>query len=300
MGRKGITPIELVVVIVVTTLLLAVLTPGLNRSRQLAVRLLCETNLRGIGSAIATYARGNDGEFPKSGGPDAVWSNLGTLGPEWRTGKPEEDTFFGDPPKATVSSCLYLLVKYRYAPPKQFVCKGDSGAIVFGLGKFRFSAAVNSIYDCWDFGGDSDLYPGACCSYSYNMPFTIEEFRPERGGDIINFCIDETSSEASPVCADRNPYLDENVKVEPPGGNCAAHAWEGQNVLYKDLHASFEDDPRVGIGEDNIYTYADNAAIAMGGSDPEGHEPTDVGRVEAGEHQKGEKDAFLVNEFQMW
>lgn len=135
-GRKGITPIELLVVIVVTTLLLAVLTPGLNRSRQLAVRLLCETNLRGIGSATAAYAGDNDGEFPKSGGPNAIWSDWGTLGPLWNRGRSEEDTFRGDPPEATVTSCLWLLVKYRYAPPKLFHCRGDSGAIAFELSKF--------------------------------------------------------------------------------------------------------------------------------------------------------------------
>ena len=60
MKRKGITLIDLLVLIVVTTLLVAVLAPGLNRSRQTAVRLLCATNLRGIGSTMAVYASDED------------------------------------------------------------------------------------------------------------------------------------------------------------------------------------------------------------------------------------------------
>jgi len=300
MKRKCFTLVELLVVIAIIALLMGILVPALARARALAHRMLCGSNLSGIGKAMIIYASENMEEFPRAGGPRAIWSNRGDLGPEWKGGGTEEEAFgMYDPPRATVTSCLYLLIKYRYGTPKQFYCRGDRDAVVFSLDKFRFAPA--NIFDCWDFGGDQELYPGASCSYSYNMPFTMDEFRPDRGGDIINFCIDETSSEASPVCADRNPYIDENVNVDdPPGGNCAAHGWEGQNVLYKDIHTSFETDPCVGIGRDNIYTYADDAAIATGGSDMVGRPPTDVGMVDAGEHQKGEKDAFLVNEFQKW
>jgi type II secretory pathway pseudopilin PulG len=237
-ARKGITLIELVVVIAVTTLLLAVLTPGLNKSRQLAVRLLCETNLRSIGAAIAAFAGDNDGEFPRAGGPDATWSSLGRLSAAWKKPGATADKVFGtNPPKATITSCLWLLVKNEYAMPKQFVCKGDRDVIVFGLSKMVKMGRPPSILVCWDFGGDKGLYPGDCCSYSYNMPFAINEFRPGLdSNNIINFAIDQLSSEASPVCADRNPYLDLNVNIDPrtKGDNCAAHWWEGQNVLYKD------------------------------------------------------------------
>ena len=305
MKRKCFTLVELLVVIAIIALLMSILVPALARARALAYRMLCASNLSGIGKAMILYANENKEEFPRAGGPGAEWDNDGTLGILWKKGYSEEETFLGN--KATITSCLLLLVRGTgtgrdaFATQKQFNCRVDREAVIFGISKFK--PPPKSIFDCWDFGGDEDLFPGACCSYSYNMPFTMEEFRLDRDPeDIINFCIDETSSEASPVCADRNPYLDDNVKVDPPGGNCAAHGWEGQNVLYKDIHVSFEDDPRVGIGEDNIYTYADDAAIGIGGCDPEGHEPTDVGMVDAvvGEHQKGVKDAFLVNELQYW
>ena len=297
--RKGITLIGLVVVIVVMVLLVAVLTPGLNRSRQLAVRLLCETNLRGIGSAMAAFADDNDGDFPIAGGLNATWSNQGNIGPGWSRGYPEAKTF-GYPPRATITSCLWLLIKYRYATPKQFVCKGDRDAYVFGLSIFTMFPPRN-IYDCWDFaGGVGGIWPGQMCSYSYNMPFAIDEFRPGRDPAIINFAIDQMSSEASPVCADRNPYLDGNVNIDPltHGGNSAAHWWRGQNVLYKDLHADFANDPCVDIGSDNIYTFGGDPNT--GGGDPDGTPPSDVGQTEAGEHQQGRKDAFLVNELQNW
>jgi type II secretory pathway pseudopilin PulG len=306
MERKGITLIELVVVIVVTMLLLAVLTPGLNRSRQLAVRLLCETNLRGIGSAMAAYAGDNDGEFPRAGGPNATWASLGRLSPAWKKAGVTPAQVFGvNPPRATITSCLWLLVRGTgtgldwYATPKQFVCKGDRYAFTFGISKLMKMGRPQSIFDCWDFGGDKGLYPGDCVSYSYNMPFVMDEFRPGRYmGDEINFAINELSSEASPVCADRNPYLDLNVNIDPrtKGDNCAAHWWEGQNVLYKDLHVDFASDPCVGIGSDNIYTFGGD--VDTGGGDPVGTPPSGPGQIGAGEHQQGEKDAFLVSERQ--
>ena len=305
MGRKGITLIELVVVIVVTMLLVAVLTPGLNKSRQLAVRLLCETNLRGIGSAMAAYAGDNDGDFPRAGGPDATWSSMGHLTNAWKKAGVTPRHVFGIPPKATITSCLWLLVRGTgtgldwYATPKQFVCKGDRYAFTFGISKLCKMGRPPNIFVCWDFGGDKDLYPGDCCSYSYNMPFVMDEFRPDRNPTVlINFAIDQLSSEASPVCADRNPYLDLNVNIDPltHGGNSAAHWWRGQNVLYKDLHVDFADDPCVGIESDNIYTFGGD--VDTGGGDPVGTPPSGPGQITSGEHQQGEKDAFLVSETQ--
>ena len=305
MKRKCFTLVELLVVIAIIALLMGILVPALARARALAHRMVCGSNLSGIGKAMILYANENQEEFPRAGGPDATWASIGRLNtPAWKRATSTPAKVFGSPPKATITSCLWLLVRGRgtgkdsYATTKQFVCKGDRDAIIFGLSKLVKMGRPDSIFDCWDFGGDRGLYPGDCCSYSYQMPFGMTEFRPNRAPDLINFCIDETSSEASPVCADRNPYLDLNVNIDPltHGGNSAAHWWRGQNVLYKDLHADFANDPCVGIGSDNIYTFGGDPAT--GGGDPVGTPPSGTGQIEAGEHQQGEKDAFLVNEKQ--
>ncbi len=53
--RKAFTLIELLVVIAIITLLVSILLPAIQRARDLAKQAVCRTNLRGIGTALATY-----------------------------------------------------------------------------------------------------------------------------------------------------------------------------------------------------------------------------------------------------
>jgi len=260
MRRKSFTLVDLLVVIVTIALLIAVLVPGLARAKPLAYRMVCGSNLAGIGKAILLYSQDNDGDFPVAGGPEASWSTLGAVNNiGWLLGWSEEKTF-GIPPnnKATITSCFYLLVRYRMAQPKQFVCKGDDNVKVFRP-SILIIAPKYGIFSTWDFGDGCQIWPGECCSYSYHMPFSFPDLRPGFEGELMktNFAINQMSPENSPVCADRNPFLDENATDVEAGDNCAAHGKRGQNVLYKDLHVNFEKSPNVGIGEDNIWTYYD-------------------------------------------
>ncbi|MHC4635072.1 MAG: hypothetical protein ACYSYU_07700, partial [Planctomycetota bacterium] len=127
--------------------------------------------------------------------------------------------------------------------------------------------------DVWDFGEQGTAVgPGYYCSYSYHQPFNYPHDRP----------LTSESSALSPLCADRNPYLDKNATAYIDGqmsdesqpywgtpigeeymtyldidrtGNAAAHQREGQNVLYNDGHVRFERYPNVGIANDNIWKY---------------------------------------------
>ena len=56
MERKGFTLVELLVVIAIIALLMGILMPALARVRQIAFRLVCGTNLSGIGKAMLIYA----------------------------------------------------------------------------------------------------------------------------------------------------------------------------------------------------------------------------------------------------
>jgi prepilin-type N-terminal cleavage/methylation domain-containing protein len=314
MKKKGFTLIELLVVIAIIALLMAILVPALARARQMAYRLLCTTNLRGIGSAMAVYASGEEDEYPRSGGvvvsgagvaETCTWSTNGYItlwyGPPAFVG--EEDAF--NDRMATVSSSLFLLVKYGFVTSKLFYCRGDEGATIFSVRKAGGPPGI-SLSWVWDFGSQPSpgpggtmvgLWPGECVSYSYHMPFNQ--------GDTVTagFPLSEYSKESMPLGADRNPHLD---SLAPPGGlaenaNSLSHEEEGQNVVYKDLSVRFEETPNVGIGVpgsdtlDNIWTYG--GVDVDGGGDELGTIPLQVGEG----WPVGltfSNDAYLVNEVQ--
>ena len=194
----------------------------------------------------------------------------------------EEDAFQDG--TATITSCLYLMVRYGITTPKQFVCKGDEGVRLYKPTDARMPPP-RTLDRAWDFGGGCWVWPGDCVSYSYHMPLNIDV-------DYPGYPISEGSREDSPVCADRNPFLDKNAFDPHVGDNSASHQGRGQNVLYKGGHVNFEETPRVGLNEDNIWTYGGDPDF--GGGDPNGTPPTHVGDG----YPVGVNDAYLVNEVQ--
>jgi type II secretory pathway pseudopilin PulG len=310
MKTKGLTLSELVVVVLVVLLLIGVLIPGLYRSRQTAIRLLCQSNLEGIGRAMTAFADDNAGRYPRAGGERSTWIDLGIIY-DWIGGRSgtEEEAFqivrgpeTGEitiPGQATITSSFYLLVKYSLATPKQFVCRGDVGAVEWRIEEHMEAIRIGiDVRRAFDFGGGGRMggrsgpylpVPGEVVSYSYHMPYSFD-------GASRTFVITDLSHPASPVCADRNPYLDKNAP-DPPGEpngirsyNSAAHFGRGQNVLYKDGHVKFETSPIVGLAGDNIYTYRNSS-----GEDPSlGTGPVDDGDPLA--FPWDETDALLLGE----
>ena len=74
MKRKGFTLVELLVVIAIIALLMGILMPALSRVRQIAFRVVCGTNLSGIGKAMLIYSNDYDDELPRSGGRNSPWA----------------------------------------------------------------------------------------------------------------------------------------------------------------------------------------------------------------------------------
>ena len=62
--HSGFTLIELLVVIAIISLLVSILLPSLNRAKDLAKRVVCSTQLKGIGSVIMFYGNDYDGYLP--------------------------------------------------------------------------------------------------------------------------------------------------------------------------------------------------------------------------------------------
>lgn len=237
------------------------------RPRSTAYRMVCGSNLSGIGKAMLMYSNDYDNEFPRAGGKNGVWSNHT---PNWRA-----DSRFvayglsadGTGGSASISSSLYLLLKYEYvvdrqpnyAAPKFFVCKPDSWTTEFKPSKY--GVRDKDLIDLWDFGPE----PTKHCSYSYHIPYGP-------------YALTTSYLPGMAVAADRNPWQDSLFAkardfhaFNPDGdrkaikaGNSIPHKEDGQNVLFVDSHVSFEKDSFCGINDDNIYTYWDGPDIRRG------------------------------------
>jgi len=278
MKKKGFTLVELLVVIAIIALLMGILMPALARVRQIAFRMVCGTNLSGIGKAMLIYANDYDDEMPRSGGRNSVWSNQI---PAWDAvnrfgayGVAQD----GSGGTANISSCFYLLVKYAEVTPKSFLCKGDSGVSEFKPSDYN--AGDRDLIDLWDFGPyvNTTDNPSAHCSYSYHMPFGT-------------YALTTSSEPGMAVAADRNPWMESpsGAGKEYPGiynpdggkeavsyGNAIAHQGDAQNVLFLDIHVGQEKRPFCGINDDNIYTFWDGGpdirkgTMPVIGSEPQG------------------------------
>ena len=126
MKKKGFTLVELLVVIAIIALLMSILMPALAKVRQIAFRMVCGTNLSGLGKAMLIYANDYDDELPRAGGPGGLWIRTLPGGFAAESAPVAYGMTNGTGGHATITSSFYLLVKYAEVTPKSFICKGDS------------------------------------------------------------------------------------------------------------------------------------------------------------------------------
>ncbi|MHC4621114.1 MAG: type II secretion system protein [Planctomycetota bacterium] len=284
--RKGFTLVELLVVIAIIALLMAILVPALNKARHLAMRTHCASNLKGIGLAMAVYtAEEERNSYPVAGPRCTLWASAGVLN-NWTHEDP--DIAFGHPGvadahAATITSSFYLLIRYTKVTPQSFVCKGD-GAREFRLAD-QNGSAISDLTLAWDFGdgnNDGSIFPGGYCSYSYQMPYARYVW------DATNFVVSDKFKCRAPVAADRSPWLDRNA--DPwLNENSAAHNYKGQNVLFKDGSVTFHSTCKIGVRDNNIWRYYDDAFGGITGSAPPAPGVGD-------QWPQGVDDPLLVNE----
>jgi hypothetical protein len=282
-------------------LMMAILLPALFRVRQTAFRMTCGTNLSGIGKAMLIYANDYDDELPRAGGGDTVWGGpvawdaVDRFSAYGLTGD-------GTGGRGTVSSSLYLLVKYVELTPKSFVCKGDAGTDEFKLVDYPNRATTcEELIDAWDFGGQPGDPATTHCSYAYHHPYS-------------QYSLTTSSEPGMAVAADRNPWIESpaaeaktfrgseadggpftpdmppynGTQEQARYGNANAHQEDGQNVLFLDSHVNFEKRSYCGVEDDNIYTYVISGSQV---GSPIGEGPVVFNSVPG-----CRKDSFLVHD----
>ena len=270
MKKKGFTLIELLVVIAI----IAMLLPALNKVKKIAQRVVCGTNLKGLGTAQMVYANDYEDAFVVQGGNGAHTWGDGTGG--WQSTVKNWSTSG----TITIGASLYLLVREADVSPKSFVCPSGSEKDFDGENDNNLD-----ITELWDFGhSGSGGGPINHVSYSYQMPYGSPA--PARASP---YAADGTRSAAFAIMADKNPWYDNKLKPVTAGitgqnftelvrflpgywldssiekwkiqaANAQPHSREGQNVAFGDGHSAYEKVSDVGVTHDNIYTIRAGAA----------------------------------------
>jgi hypothetical protein len=242
--RHAVTLTDLLIVLV----MLALVAPGvlqlIHRTGRQAPRIKCASNLRQIGVGIVMYAAENKGIYPRT-----IYE-VGTQ-PTQYTSALAANPFGADGPGPNdVTAPLFLLMRAKYfSTADVFVCPSTDRV-------------------AWDFGGKTaqqvSNFPGERhLSYSCANPYS-DATAADRGFRM------QRLTPGFVVAADMNPGQGGGYDIALPKSpsappqemakaNTRNHNGAGQNVLYADASVRWQQNPFVGVNQDNIYTSAGGA-----------------------------------------
>jgi len=247
--RKGFTLVELLVVIGIIALLISILLPSLNRARETANRVKCGSNMRQIGQAILLYANENKGNYPRTRYNSAVSTANGT----WDTTNsntpvdPITSAGSGGLKDNDVNRAIFLLIRTQDITPEVFICPSSNDE------KDVYGAAAGISAQC-----KVSFTKKECLSYSMANPY------PDTTAVNNSYKLNVTTGAEFAIFADKNPAGASGYDLSQANetsssqfmqkANSPNHQGQGENVLYGDGHAEFQQNPFCGSKRDCIYT----------------------------------------------
>lgn len=277
-NRKGITLLQVVVVVCVLLSVFSMAVAYIQIDREKRHRAVCASGMNGIGKSLMIYANENDDGFPMLRGDQWTTTPTGTN----RTVEPRT------PDNRSVSSLLFMLVR-NGQPGGLFVCpetghKPDP--------ETQDSAGRCKVPNTWDFSDADHL------DYSYQAPINDSDPLPASGGNPKTFSpywisgIRGSTPNDVVVLSDRAPEVNQwqDVTKIAPGdvrNYCSPNHSGGRsmNLLKAGGQVTIQSpaSPDVGYKKDNIFTVS---------GDPKGGSQTAVS-TDPLKHLSDE-DSFLV------
>ncbi len=269
---KAFTLIELLVVIAIIALLISILLPSLSRARELSKRLVCASNIKGIGTSAKIYANDNverwmipafkRGEIDQNGIDylnNASQVNIpptdpGEVGYDREFQTTSETSVFPNvgSTQCSTTRSFWMMVRSGDITIKQYVCPSGNDD----------EDETENLDLYYDFEGYYNI------SYGYQVPFGPRDTQPREGADnrqifaadkgpyyLSNYTPDWAVGQQGDITLDDSPKTWRPFNSFNHGGTANG---EGQNCLYADGHASFNRHPACGIDGDNIYTVMTN------------------------------------------
>jgi prepilin-type N-terminal cleavage/methylation domain-containing protein len=263
MQRKGFTLVELLVVITIIGILIAILLPAVFGALEQAHKAQCAANLKQIGEALVTYESNSRGPWPLA----MIFTGSGTKTDSWdkvgntRSGDATTpDVGTSTPPNSNTANLWLLLRSGIIDNTAIFVCPSTDDTTDTGV------ADLSSVRD---FAGSQ------CISYSYQNCFQTTGGGGSGGSGTSSrpYIMNSSAPSGLAVAADCNPQREDKkdaveqymptAKWEVPNWadkpqnkweiNSPNHSFKGQNVLYRDGHVAFMNNPYCGVQFDNIW-----------------------------------------------